>query len=134
MTEPLTDTQTVWLSEARKMLDWLEEHPDYIPNHAITLDIFCWDEDAPAQLAKAAKVMGRATKDTSGDALFFVRREWGPHHLDVNASREAVCERVQVGTETVEEPDPEAPKVTVERPVYEWRCPPSLLAMADESR
>ena len=36
------------------------------------------------------------------------------------------CERVQVGTKTVEQYDPEAlaaiPKVTVEEPVYEYRC------------
>ena len=36
------------------------------------------------------------------------------------------CERVQVGTKTVEQYDPEAlaavPMVTVEEPVYEYRC------------
>lgn len=33
-----------------------------------------------------------------------------------------VCERVQVGTEVVEVPDPDAPKIIQERPVYEYRC------------
>ena len=33
-----------------------------------------------------------------------------------------VCERVEVGTEVVEVPDPDAPKIRQERPVYEWRC------------
>jgi hypothetical protein len=37
-------------------------------------------------------------------------------------------ERVQVGTETVEISDPTAPTITVDRPVYEWRCPESLAA------
>ena len=36
------------------------------------------------------------------------------------------CNKVQVGTKTVEKPDPNAPTVTVEEPVYEWQCPDVL--------
>lgn len=36
------------------------------------------------------------------------------------------CNKVQVGTKQVEKPDPEAPTVTVEEPVYEWQCPDVL--------
>lgn len=44
---------------------------------------------------------------------------------------EAVCEKVQVGTETVEVPDPNAPKIIIEQPVYEIRCPDSILALGE---
>ena len=44
---------------------------------------------------------------------------------------EALCERVQTGTRTVEKIDPDylldAPKVTVEEPVYDWRCSDDIL-------
>ena len=42
--------------------------------------------------------------------------------------RGEVCERVQVGTEVVEVPDPDAPKVRKEQPVYEWRCTSEAVA------
>lgn len=45
---------------------------------------------------------------------------------------ETACERVQVGTKTVERVDPEAfaalPKVTVDEPVYEYRCTDPIAA------
>jgi len=45
--------------------------------------------------------------------------------------RDGVCERVQVGTKTVEKPDPDAivnaPMVTVQEPVYEWLCPDPII-------
>lgn len=43
-----------------------------------------------------------------------------------------VCERVQVGTKTVQKFDPEqlasVRKVTVQEPVYEFRCPDPIIA------
>lgn len=61
----------------------------------------------------------------------------GPITVRALALRETVCERVLVGTDTeiVEEPDPEAPLVTIPDPTvtkrvertverYEWRCAP----------
>lgn len=45
----------------------------------------------------------------------------------------SVCVRVQTGTRTVTEPDPEAvaalPTITREEPVYEWRCADPLAEM-----
>lgn len=44
---------------------------------------------------------------------------------------EALCERVQTGTRTVEKIDPDylldAPKVVVEEPVFEYRCSDDIL-------
>lgn len=46
--------------------------------------------------------------------------------------REGVCEKVQVGTKKVERVDPEVydslPRVEVEEPVYEYRCPDPITA------
>ncbi|HEX3803146.1 MAG TPA: hypothetical protein VHV75_09920 [Solirubrobacteraceae bacterium] len=50
--------------------------------------------------------------------------------IQVTTARGNVCERVQVGTETVMVPAPDAPMVEEERPVYEWKCPESLLGVA----
>lgn len=44
----------------------------------------------------------------------------------IYSARENVCRRTQLGTTTQEVPDPDAPKVTVEVPVYEWQCDPIL--------
>ena len=57
----------------------------------------------------------------------------GETHLGIKWQidfREGVCERVRVGTKTVEKYDSDAllsiPKVTVEEPVFEWMCPDPL--------
>lgn len=42
----------------------------------------------------------------------------------------SVCTRVQVGTVTKTIPDPDAPLIEVEEPVYEWRCADPLADMA----
>jgi hypothetical protein len=45
--------------------------------------------------------------------------------IEVNITRDEVCEQVQVGTRKVERPDPNVtvPMVEVEEPIYEWKCP-----------
>lgn len=43
---------------------------------------------------------------------------------------DSVCTRVQTGTRTVTKPDPAAPLIEVEEPVYEWRCADPLADMA----
>lgn len=61
------------------------------------------------------------------------------HSVKVNIMiGEALCERVQTGTKTVERVDPDylalAPKITVEEPVYEIRCSDDILgSMAHKS-
>ena len=50
--------------------------------------------------------------------------------IEVQAG-EALCERVQTGTKTVEKIDPEylegAPKITVEEPIYEYHCSDDIM-------
>jgi hypothetical protein len=83
---------------------------------ALTRDLM-----AGAKIGEVNKVM---------DNYAGLSRRFGPHVLQVFTTRERVCERVQVGVETVSRPDPEALALvrTVEtvEPIYEWRCGPLL--------
>jgi hypothetical protein len=73
---------------------------------------------------------GRWDKHEAGH-WFILSRKFGPHHVYLNVNRDEVCTKVQTGTRTVEVPDPEfvakAPLVTIEEPVYGWKCPDSVL-------
>ena len=118
----------------RQYADWLDAHPDAHPESVLTtgtespwrvLDARSQDAAEMAALAKA--IGGRWTKEADGK-YFYLRQEILPGVVyTLYQARERVCEAVVVGTETVEVPDPEAPKVTVERDVIEWRCPDTLL-------
>lgn len=103
------------------------------------LNAFSDDPAMLAQFIKAGKRAGaEATKEVNGN-WFYASLRWGPVVLDVNAHRDAVCERVQVGTETVTKtvPDPEKlaevpeVEVTVSVPIYEWECKPLLASTKD---
>lgn len=70
--------------------------------------------------------LDRAEKDYSGRPQMTVRGTMSPGIPWQIDFREGVCERVQVGTKTVEKPAPGAPTVAVEEPVFEYRCPDPL--------
>jgi hypothetical protein len=84
----------------------------------------------------AVKSIGVCDKTTS-DYYFNAERFFGPYiRVKVQASRQAVCNRKQVGVEKVtrKQPDPNVPliEVTEDRPIYEYDCPPSFLASESE--
>ncbi len=80
-----------------------------------------------AEFADAVRALGgRREKDAIGSYLE-VSRWFGDFlKVDFNIARQKVCDAVEVGRESVEVPDPNAPKVTVDRPIIEWRCRPIL--------
>ena len=91
----------------------------------LKVDVHCRDLD---QLREARRAVGMCRKEETSSGLV-LRAEvdgvqvtlWPPH---------GTCERVQVGTETVERQVPTSTEtVTEEVPVYEWDCPDVL---ADE--
>ncbi len=126
----LTERQTTWLSDLRHMLEWMEDHPQFIAEHiGFQVDLFVYGDDQLGQMREMIRGHGKWNKEDMG-SWFTLRKSFGEHKVQINAVREEVCERVEVGTETVTIPDPDAPKVTVERPVYEWKCPESVLASA----
>jgi hypothetical protein len=83
--------------------------------------------DAVRALTDGARI-GEVDKKVGGDeTIMFVERHFaGGVRLSYQAQRDEVCTRRVVGTETVEVPDPAAPKVTVEREIVEWDCEPIL--------
>lgn len=127
----------------RRLADMIEEHPDLAEVLTYSLQFNTFSND-PAVLAKFLKVGRRygatTEKATSGEKWFMARLIWGDGYtavqLDVNAHREAVCERVVTGTEmatkTVLDPAKlaEVPTVEVTERVetVEWRCAPLLAA------
>lgn len=101
----------------------------------VTYQIMVLGFDAAAEMTRIARILndgagkGEVVKVQEGD-YFRLQRRFGSVLLEAWTMRDAVCERVQVGTETIEKPDPEAlaavPKITEDVPVFEWRCSPLL--------
>jgi hypothetical protein len=128
-------TMNATIKGLREMADFLEAHPSLyeIPGLAggLTLNLFV---DSKEQLADAARAIGKLSKRVSGD-YYYVQREFsGNVTLDVNASRQKVCEKVVVGTKVIPaQPErvlPAEPEQVVEE--YEWVCPKSLLSESIE--
>ena len=125
------DYQSEWIRGLYDMAEFFENHSHLIPRHSeVTVDLFAMGDDPVASIRTMIKGTGRWDKSVETVAWFELRRWFGPHHIAINASRDAVCERVQVGTRTVEKPDPDAPHVTVDEPIYEYHCPDSILAVS----
>lgn len=126
----LTAKQAQWLQDLRELADFLEANPELIHEYEhLAIDVFLPDG---ASLAAMAMRLGGQWEKKGNESFFELVRYFGKHYISLDAHRDRVCTRVEVGTETVEVPDPNAPKVTVTRPVFEWQCPESLLALASE--
>lgn len=107
----------------RELADYLESKGDDLSlwgkydNPSVELAIWTFSEESFTEQGRA---LGGRREKILQHGLAIQRRSFGPHHIDVNVGRETVCERVVVGTETVEaRPAEEA----YEREVVEWRCP-----------
>lgn len=131
MSSTTNDTPTT-ADTLRALADWLDAHPtangtvDFSMGHGRILDYTMGRDEITAQ---ARALGGQWEKDIS-EMYFWLRQEVVPGvTYDLYTMRDIVCERVVVGTEEVEIPDPdvEVPTVTVVRDVVEWRCPDSLL-------
>lgn len=126
----------------RAIAAWMDSHPDaeidQVSLDRVSLErvlastVRCYGVKDAADLAdRARRIGGRWAKEADDYGLFRLRQEIAPGvFYELIANREDVCERVQVGEETVTEPDPVAvgalPVVERVVPVYEWRCDPIL--------
>jgi len=129
------------ITAVRALCDLAERHVDVFPDYVLARD-FAITVDSAAEMTRLATALGgRWEKRTYGDWFSLERDfggsdEWSRVKLSINTNRMNVCERVQTGTETRRVPDPqlvaEIPLVTIEEPVYERRCPDSLLDIRDE--
>ena len=123
------------MSDAKEWIDGLRNLADFFEKNECTdhiyatfqIDLFVNDAEG---LLNTARELGGKWKKKDKGSWFCLVQNFGPHHIDINANRENVCEQVEVGEETVMVTDPEAPKIEVTRPVYEWKCPESLNALA----
>lgn len=118
--------RTEWIEGLRAIADTFEAYPDLPLPVAATFTTFFFGEDAPTRMADVRRVIGGKWTKTATDDWFWLRKQFGPHELDLTAHRNLVCERVVVGVEQIEAPDPAAPKVLVEQEIVEWRCSPLL--------
>lgn len=129
----------------REAADLMDAHPDLVQPYLttgvwgrvrlswyLTIDT---DDDAEQKVLAVEIVRavgGKWDKGPDGEH-FNLRREHGLLDLHVQVRREAVCEKVVVGVETVTIPATEAadaqPERTEEREVVEWRCDEPLLAV-----
>lgn len=75
---------------------------------------------------KATGLVTDVEKRYDDNNLTVTVRFYNGHQVHLYAARETVCERVQVGTRTVSKPDPNAPTVDVEEPIYDWKCEPIM--------
>lgn len=136
-----TTTSTRQTEGLRAAADFIDAHPD-LPKPYITaftskehveLNYYLHINgfgDLAEQKATAVAIVravgGTWEKEAWGDDFRFAA-DLGPLRFDVRVKREAVCERIVTGTETITLPAVEAqPERTEEREVVEWRCEPLL--------
>lgn len=128
MTDTLMhDTDAELIAGLREFADFLESHPQF--TYALQHTRFLMPVDGDELAPLVSQMGGQREKGVSGD-YFGVSRFFGGIELYVYAPREAVCERRQVGTRTVEKPVVVGTE-TVEEPVYEWNCKPVLREATD---
>jgi hypothetical protein len=138
----MNDTRKEWVDGLHAVADYVEAHPGLPLPSAFGARFYLFagheadeGETPLAFLTRCARELRRTDKDVDPN-YFSLSRRFGPHAIVALAARDAVCERVVVGTEPVEvQVPPEGVAmvtVTEQRDVVEWRCPESLLAAAAE--
>lgn len=115
-----------------KLVAWIKSHPEGVSGLASAFErIYVFPKD----MAVMARQLGTATKDQDDEFFILTKRFSRAVSLQCVRHREFVCDRIQVGEKVIPaQPAMEIPAqvipATPERivPVYEWQCPPSLLA------
>ena len=113
---------TEWVAGLRELADYIEEgrmDDEYLPN--VRLDFFSYDKDHFDSFA--SRIGGRREKVLQG-SYAIVRRNFGPHTIEVNIKRDAVCQRIEVGERVVP-----AQEERVEK-LFEWECPEGYTVLA----
>lgn len=136
---PAGDDRSEYTAGLRLLADLLDRHPEVpLPydGSAAPLVISFLSDNPKAKLAAAARAFpGPLSKDADG-TYFDLNGHLRGLLVQFTALRNAVCERVVVGTDTVvkQVPDPAAPMVAVVEEVdrVEWVCSPVLAAAVSE--
>lgn len=135
---PADEDRPAYAAGLRHMADLIEAGTIPIPTGGV--DLFVAFGPTPSEeQARAARDItralggGRWNKNGRNGSTLLLEGMCGGVPVRVYVDREAVCERVVVGRETVEVPaQPAVEAHTVEQDVVEWRCSP-LLAAADKA-
>lgn len=121
------------IDDARKLLDFLESHPDlpevYFASSTCT---YCFVHE-PKELAKIARTIGSFDK-VSDSGHLNLRKMFGSIKFDVAIRHDAICDKVITQRVVPAEPEkvipaqvvPAKPERVIE--VSEWVCPESILA------
>ena len=135
MSQPTENPNAALIAGLRELTAFIEANVDFdftqgrSNNIVVELHYRTWygnPDTVKERLADLARRMGSATKSYGKD-FAWVRRSFGPHvELEISTTRNAICERVQVGTKVVPETVlPARPETVIparEVPLYEWRC------------
>jgi hypothetical protein len=137
----MTITETSPIAKARQViadttlaLDHIEKHAAALPPWTrpyLTGDRILLAATDADELAALTRILtdgapiGTVTKRNDDDFARVTRR-FGAVTVEAHCARDKACTARVVGTETVEIPDPAAPKITVERDIVEWDCKPIL--------
>lgn len=125
-------TDNTMSNRLRELADFLDANPE-LAEHLARKTFYVFAPPNKTEFARLALMLGNARK-WSDSTWYNAERDFGPITLQVTASRDSVCERVVVGSETVEVTEPDLDAVaalpTITRSVtidkVEWVCPPSL--------
>ena len=136
-----TTTNTVKAEALRAAARFIEANPHlpvaYVVSHykTVQLDYFLFIdfEELAEQKSVAAEIIrsigGKWDKQELGDRFVYTTTVNGLK-INISVTRDAVCERVVTGTETVTIPATDAveaqPERTEVRDIVEWRCLPLL--------
>lgn len=118
-------TEVTICDDLRALADHLENHPDLaekVSSSILPIQIYCLEDEFRDMVSQLG---GDRTK-TFSDRYADVSRSFGSVVLNLFTGRENVCVARVVGTEEVEVPDPDAPKITITRDIIEWDCNPVL--------
>lgn len=118
-------THLEYANALRRIADWIEEHPELPLPYQTALDYYSGTDQNTLKkdtLLLFVKAFGSCNKKFN-DTYIVVDKNFGGITLRAVAYREAVCERVVVGTRSV----PEQYIPGHEEEIVEWKCPESLL-------
>jgi len=106
-----------YVNGLRALADYLETTTmNFKYEFGLRVDTWAYNEE---DFAMQSRLLGGKRDKVLEGSYAITRRNFGPHFIDVNISRENVCERVQVGVKTI--PAQEAKPARIE-PEYEWQC------------
>jgi hypothetical protein len=117
-----------FISGIRSLADWMEQHPSMpTPSSMGVANIYAGSR---ARLLELRHACGLKDKATFHDEYVGFRKTFSENvRLEVFCTKDKTCKRVQVGEKVI----PATPEMLVpgkpERvePVYEWKCPESIL-------